>query len=113
MYLQRLKRHTAILATSLSLSVSSFVGIPTAYAQTAAWESTADLSQPESVVYDSATNLLYVSNAATDATTGDPAGYISTVDPATGKVVTKEWLTGLGDIKGCCPWHQFICGCQS
>ncbi|WP_424493581.1 hypothetical protein [Salinimicrobium sp. GXAS 041] len=53
-------------------------------------------SHPESVILDSANNVLYVSNMA-DKEAGD--GFISKVDPS-GEIIEARWITGLNDPKG-------------
>lgn len=53
-------------------------------------------SHPESVVYDEARDVLYVSNIG-DKKEGD--GFISKVSP-NGKILELKWITGLQDPKG-------------
>ena len=60
---------------------------------------TEGLSNPESVVFDSAGNVLYVSNVAGEAMAKDGKGFISRLSPD-GKIVTLEWATGLDAPKG-------------
>lgn len=53
-------------------------------------------NHPESVIYDSANQLLYVSNIG-ETETED--GYISKVS-VDGEIIEKQWITGLEDPKG-------------
>jgi len=60
---------------------------------------TEGLSNPESVLFDPAQNVLYVSNVAGEAMAKDGKGFISRLSPD-GKIVTLEWATGLDAPKG-------------
>jgi outer membrane protein assembly factor BamB len=57
------------------------------------------LSSPESVIYDSEINLLFVSNMNGDPFEKDHKGYISVVS-ADGKILTEKWVEGLNAPKG-------------
>lgn len=54
---------------------------------------------PESVVFDAAREVLYVSNVAGDPTEKNGAGFIAKVSPD-GEMVELEWVTGLDAPKG-------------
>lgn len=85
------------------LVVCSFSLIPAAGAAVEkpalAWESSTGFAQPESVVYDSDRNQLYVSNMQGGFLEKDGNGYLSKVD-MTGKVITEKWIEGLNAPKG-------------
>jgi len=57
------------------------------------------LSNPESVIYDEANNVLYVSNVNGAADEKDGNGFISKVSPD-GEMLELEWVTGLNAPKG-------------
>jgi len=57
------------------------------------------LEKPESVVYDMKSDSLYVSNINGGALELDKNGFISKISIA-GKVIEKEWVTGLDGPKG-------------
>ncbi len=57
------------------------------------------LEKPESVVYDMKSDCLYVSNINGGALELDKNGFISKIS-ITGKVIEKEWVTGLDGPKG-------------
>lgn len=56
-------------------------------------------SNPESVLFDPAANILYVSNVAGDAADKDGRGFISRLS-TDGKIEMLEWATGLDAPKG-------------
>ncbi len=62
------------------------------------WEVTG-FEAPESVIYDSKTNLYYVSNVAGNPDEKNGNGYISQVDD-NGELVNHKWVTGLDAPKG-------------
>ena len=62
------------------------------------WE-TAGLSNPESVIYDPATETLYVSNVNGAADAKDGNGFISRVSPS-GEMLESNWVAGLDAPKG-------------
>ncbi len=55
---------------------------------------------PESAYYEPETKLIYVSNVAGGANVKDKEGWISKVDPVTGKIIEGKWVTGLNAPKG-------------
>ncbi|OFZ81758.1 MAG: hypothetical protein A2583_12450 [Bdellovibrionales bacterium RIFOXYD1_FULL_53_11] len=63
------------------------------------WTVTGVVENPESVFYDAAENLIYVSSVAGDGQTKDGKGWISVVSPA-GRVVSAKWVDGLNAPKG-------------
>jgi DNA-binding beta-propeller fold protein YncE len=64
------------------------------------WETPVDLKNPESVVYASKQNLLFVSNINGEPDQKDQNGFISTVSPSNGSIVELNWITGLNAPKG-------------
>lgn len=69
-----------------------------------AWETAPEFSIPESVCWDSSGITLYVSNINGKPTEKDGNGFISKIS-SEGKVIDKEWVTGLNAPKG-----MGICG---
>jgi len=65
------------------------------------------LSKPESVVYDEVTDFLYVSNINGKALALDGNGYISKISTS-GKVIEKEWVSGLDGPKGLAIHNKFL-----
>lgn len=63
------------------------------------WVSSPELQIPESVLYDSLRNIIYVSNVNGKPVDKDGNGFISLLDPA-GNLVEKEWVKGLNAPKG-------------
>lgn len=67
---------------------------------TRVWESDTTLKTPESVLYDAANDVLYVSNiGGVPPTKKDGDGYISKLSPD-GKIITLKWATGFDAPKG-------------
>lgn len=67
---------------------------------TLAWETDTTLHTPESVLYDPANNILYVSNiGGVPPTKKDGDGFISLVS-LDGKIITRKWATGFDAPKG-------------
>lgn len=64
-----------------------------------AWQTQTVFQQPESVVYDSQRNLLFVSNVNGAPNEADGNGYISQLS-VDGKLIEQHWLTGLDAPKG-------------
>jgi DNA-binding beta-propeller fold protein YncE len=71
----------------------------TAHKLTRLWESEATLKTPESVYYDAARKVLYVSNIDGEPWAADGKGSIGKVG-LDGKVIAAEWVTGLDCPKG-------------
>lgn len=63
------------------------------------WSTDTLLRVPESVLFDSKANILYVSNIDGKSNEKDGKGFISKVSPD-GKILTLEWATGLNAAKG-------------
>lgn len=63
------------------------------------WETGPGLKIPESVLYDSTSGIIYVSNIDGKPTGKDSSGFISTLS-ADGKILKAEWVTGLDAPKG-------------
>lgn len=80
-------------ALALILSVSAHAAEPAKL-----WEATG-FALPESVLFDPARNVLYVSNINADPVAKDGNGYISKLS-LDGKLVTEKWVTGLDAPKG-------------
>jgi len=59
----------------------------------------AGLSNPESVLFDQAANVLYVPNVAGDPAAKDGKGFISRLS-TDGRILDREWVTGLDAPKG-------------
>lgn len=83
-----------LLAVSLPMTTMTVTG------QTLVklWE-TEGLSNPESVVYDKATNSLYVSNVNGAPTEKDGNGFISRLS-VDGEIIQLKWLEGFNAPKG-------------
>ncbi|MFD1142080.1 SMP-30/gluconolactonase/LRE family protein [Larkinella insperata] len=63
------------------------------------WETDSTLSVPESVLYDSKGNILYVANIVGKSDSLDGDGFISKVS-LDGKIENLKWTTGLNAPKG-------------
>lgn len=63
------------------------------------WETDSVLKVPESVLYDQQNKVLYVSNIDGEPWGKDGKGFISKLS-LDGKVIAKEWVTGLNAPKG-------------
>jgi sugar lactone lactonase YvrE len=63
------------------------------------WSSDTVLRIPESVLFDSKANVLYISNIDGKSGEKDGKGFISKMSPD-GKVIALEWATGLNAPKG-------------
>ena len=69
------------------------------YKVTKKWETQKDLRVPESVLYDEARNILYVSNINGKSAERNGQGFISKVS-LDGKIEVLKWVTGLNAPKG-------------
>lgn len=63
------------------------------------WQTDTLMTTSESVIYDPATNLIYVSNINGQPWEQDGNGFISKLD-LDGKIVALKWITGLSAPKG-------------
>jgi len=63
------------------------------------WSTDSVLKIPESVYYDKANDVLYVSNIDGKPTQKDGKGFISRVSPA-GEILDLKWVTGIDAPKG-------------
>jgi len=83
-----------------SLLVLSFL-VLNSFSQTLTpqWTTSDGLKTPESVLYDSQTNSIYVSNINGQASEKDGNGFISILG-IDGKVKTLNWISGLNAPKG-------------
>ncbi len=63
------------------------------------WSTPGELKVPESVMYDSTNNVLYVSNINGKSTDMDGNGFISKISPD-GKIIKLQWVTGMSAPKG-------------
>jgi sugar lactone lactonase YvrE len=70
-----------------------------AYKVTKLWETKPELRVPESVLYDDARNILYISNINGKSTEKNGQGFISKVS-LDGKIAVLKWVTGLNAPKG-------------
>jgi sugar lactone lactonase YvrE len=61
------------------------------------WQTDSTLKTPESVLYDPASKILYVSNIGDFQTEG--SGFISKI-ALDGKIIKRDWVTGLTATKG-------------
>lgn len=61
---------------------------------------TKGFDRPESALYVAAENAIFVSNVTGEPGTKDGSGFISRLDSASGKLVKRDWLTGLNAPKG-------------
>ena len=76
------------LLLSLTVVTAAHAGAPTKL-----WE-LKGLDAPELVVFDPASNALYVSNIGGKIWQKDSNGFIAKVSPD-GKMIERDWLTGL------------------
>lgn len=63
------------------------------------WESEPGLKIPESVLYDTATGIIFVSSIDGNPGIKDSTGFISTLSPE-GKILDAAWITGIDAPKG-------------
>jgi hypothetical protein len=63
------------------------------------WETPAQLMTPESVKYDQARNVIYVSNINGNPSEKDGNGFISKLSPD-GRIIDLKWVVGLDAPKG-------------
>ena len=87
-----------LLASSLGLALSSMFISMNAYSANELW-SLDGFMNPESALYDSTRDVIYVSNVNGAPTDKDGAGHISRMTKD-GKMRDAEWVTGLNAPKG-------------
>jgi hypothetical protein len=63
------------------------------------WETTTELKTPESVLYDTERDIIYVSNINGNPAEADGNGFISILE-SNGKVKNLKWISGLNAPKG-------------
>ena len=83
----------------LALLTPSLAWAQTDVQLTETWKLTSGLDRPESVVYDSEQDVLYVSNIKGGGTDKDGNGYLARVAPD-GELLDSAWVTGLNAPKG-------------
>jgi sugar lactone lactonase YvrE len=64
-----------------------------------AWETPADLAVPESVAFDPARRVLFVSSFVGMAPAGEPTGFVSRLSLA-GEILDRQWVKGLRSPSG-------------
>ena len=85
----------------LIVFLSTFLSVSAAFADVVeqAWESETVLNAPESVLYDSTSDFLYVSSINGDPNEKNGLGFISRLN-SKGQVETLSWADGLNGPKG-------------
>ena len=86
-------------STDEAIAKDSVTTAPAPMTLTLKWETDTVLTTCESVLYDSARDVLYVSNINGDPGTKDGNGFISKVS-TDGKVTELQWIKGLNAPKG-------------
>jgi DNA-binding beta-propeller fold protein YncE len=71
------------------------------------WETGPGLKVPESVLYDAATGIIFVSNVDGDPSVKDNNGFISTLSIG-GKILKANWVTGIDAPKGMGILHNHL-----
>lgn len=89
----------AFLTSICAVSSFCFVTAVFAAGPTAAWETPATLSAPESALYDAANDRIYVSNVGGSPMEKDGNGFLAVLSTE-GKIVNAKWVTGLDAPKG-------------
>ncbi|WP_298740616.1 ATP/GTP-binding protein [uncultured Chitinophaga sp.] len=87
-----------LLAGSMLLPVSAFSQQPVVTLEKV-WVSDTSLRVPESVYFDAAKNILYVSNIEGKSNGNDGNGFISRMTPE-GKILDLRWVEGMSAPKG-------------
>jgi sugar lactone lactonase YvrE len=83
-----------------ALVLSLVAGTVSAQSLTLKWKSDTTLRVPESVFFDAKANVLYVANIDGQPDGKDGKGFISKLSPADGKIIKREWVSGLNAPKG-------------
>jgi hypothetical protein len=97
--MKRLSSITAIITLFLFVSCSFSQTQNSATTLTKVWETGPDFKVPESVCYDPASQVLYVSSINGKPLEKDGNGFISKIS-LDGKMITNRWATGLNAPKG-------------
>jgi len=63
------------------------------------WETGSGLNVPESVLYDSVSDIIFVSNIAGKSAAKDSTGFIARIS-TNGKILDSAWVTGIDAPKG-------------
>jgi DNA-binding beta-propeller fold protein YncE len=93
-------RKLTVLFVFLLAMVTAFAQlIQPGSAFTRQWETGPGLKIPESVLYDSATGIIYVSNIEGKPAAKDSTGFIATLS-TDGKILNAGWVKGLDAPKG-------------
>lgn len=71
------------------------------------WETGPGLKVSESVLYDTATGIIYVSNIDGKPSAKDSSGFISTLT-IDGKILNAEWVKGIDAPKGMCILNRHL-----
>jgi sugar lactone lactonase YvrE len=86
------------MTTGFLFSLSSLTAAP--ISPKLLWSVTQDLQGPESSYYDEGSQQLFVSNVNGEPLKKDQNGYISIINPKSGQMVKKDFVTGLNAPKG-------------
>jgi len=92
-------KQTFVTLGALALLAATQVQSETGHKLTRLWETEPALKTPESVRFDAARKMLYVSNIDGEPWAADGKGSIAKVG-LDGKVIAAEWVTGLDCPKG-------------
>ena len=92
-------KQTFVTLGALALLAATQVQAETGHKLTRLWETEPALKTPESVRFDAARKVLYVSNIDGEPWAADGKGSIAKVG-LDGKVIAAEWVTGLDCPKG-------------
>ncbi|WP_243664700.1 hypothetical protein [Rhodothermus marinus] len=89
-----MSREIAALLVLLSACQLAPSPVVTHWTLTPVWEVSDSLARPESALFDSGANVIYVSNINGGPTEKDGNGYISRIAPD-GTLLQARWVTGL------------------
>jgi hypothetical protein len=92
-------KKTLVTLGVLAIAAAAQAQVTTTHKLTRVWETEAALKTPESVRFDAARKVLYVSNIDGEPWTADGKGSIAKIG-LDGKVIAAEWVTGLDCPKG-------------
>ena len=94
-----LKTHAIIIVFLISVTSIYAQTIQSGNSFTKLWETEPGLKTPESVLYDSITGIIYVSNVDGKPSEKDSNGFISMLS-SDGKILKIDWVTGIDAPKG-------------